>query len=322
MVRDERLGCDVLEYEFSVTWNECMTPSRKAMAACYVEWFHKAREAMLAPEDARRWVAQVLDGTVGLVARSIHVQAYDEVTAHDELRARIWLTRSSEGGASWRVEYFKKTPQDARKLVAIVEAEGRLAGTSGAEAMHDYDRFVQTRPAISRVKGFEELQRGRALFDGGASPRGGPVLFAESIRPSLIDSDLVGNVSSLTYFGWLAHVRDRFLYSVVPQDLVRRSPPGRGEALCIDEEMTYLREAFPFDDIAVDMRLIAASERSARIRYEFSRKKQGASEKVAIGHQELLWVHRDSTGSVRSENFPSELLNALQPTSAIAEARS
>ncbi len=38
------------------------------MAACYVEWFHRAREAMLEPEDARRWVARVLEGTVGLVA--------------------------------------------------------------------------------------------------------------------------------------------------------------------------------------------------------------------------------------------------------------
>ncbi len=32
---DERLGCDVLEYELSVTWKDCMTPGRKAMAACY-----------------------------------------------------------------------------------------------------------------------------------------------------------------------------------------------------------------------------------------------------------------------------------------------
>jgi acyl-CoA thioesterase FadM len=104
---------------------------------------------------------------------------------------------------------------------------------------------------------------------------------------------------------------------VVPHELARRagaSSSGRGEALCLDEEMTYLREAFPFDDIAVEMRLSAATERSVRVRYEFIRRKQGANEKVAIGHQELLWVHRDGAGAVRSENFPSELLRLLQPT--------
>ncbi len=90
------------------------------------------------------------------------------------------MTRLSESGASWRVEYFKKThqslrTQDASRLVAIVEAEGRLVGTAGAEAMRDYRRFVQTRPSIARVKdaaSFEELQRGRPLFDGrGRTPR-------------------------------------------------------------------------------------------------------------------------------------------------------
>jgi acyl transferase domain-containing protein/acyl-CoA thioesterase FadM len=334
IVRDEVLGCDVLEYEFSVTWKECMTPSRKAMAACYVEWFHKAREAMLAPEDARRWVALVLDGTVGLVARSIHVQVHDEVTAHDELRARVWMTRLSESGANWRVEYFKKTPQttqDTRRLVAVVEAEGRVVGRGGDEAMRDYGRFVQTRPSIAprpsvaRAKdgaGFDELHRGRPIFEGAAGPRGGPVLFVETMRPSLIDSDLIGNVSSITFFGWLAHVRDRFLHSVVPHELARRegaSSSDRGEALCLDEEMTYLREAFPFDDIAVEMRLSAATERSARIRYEFIRKKPGSNEKVATGHQELLWVRRDGAGAVRSETFPSELLRLLHPTPPIED---
>ena len=173
------------------------------------------------------------------------------------------------------------------------------------------------------------LHRGQPLFEGGSSPRGGPVLFAEAVRPSLIDSDLIGNVSSITFFAWLAHVRDRFLHSIVPHELVRRASPdraqvsgGRGEALCIDEEMTYLREAFPFDDIVVEMRLSAATERSARIRYEFSRKKHGASEKVAVGNQELLWVHRDGSGAVRSENFPSELLRVLQPTREEDDERS
>jgi acyl-CoA thioesterase FadM len=323
VVRDERLGCDILEYEFSVTWKECMTLSRKAMATCYVEWFHRAREAMLAPEDARRWVAQVLDGTVGLVARSIHVQVYDEITAHDELCARVWLTLLSGSGASWRVEYFKKAPHDAPndapRLVAILEAEGRLVGHGGEDAMRDYGRFVQSRPSTLQAKGFETLHRGRSLFEG-AGPRGGPVLFAEAVRPSLIDSDLIGNVSSITFFEWLAHVRDRFLHSIIPHEFVSPaspdrapSPNGHGEALCLDEEMTYLREAFPFDDIVVEMKLAAATERSARMRYEFFREKHGVNEKVAVGHQELLWVHRDGTGAVRSENFPAELLRVLQP---------
>ncbi len=83
--------------------------------------------------------------------------------------------------------------------------------------------------------------------------------------------------------------------------------------------MTYLREAFPFDDIEVEMSLSAATERSARFRYEFIRRKHGGNEKVAIGHQELVWIHRDDAGAVRSENFPSELLRLLQPNPQIED---
>src|SRR6185503_11363629 len=136
-------------------------------------------------------------------------------------------------------------------------------------------RFLQARPSIARVKdggGFDDLRRGRPIFEGAAGPRGGPSLFVEMMRPSLIDSDLIGNVSSITFFGWLAHVRDRFLYSVVPHELIRRASASGSEALCVDEEMTYLREAFPFDDIEVEMTLSAATERSDRFRYEFIRK--------------------------------------------------
>jgi enediyne polyketide synthase len=326
ILQDERLGCDVLEYEFSVSWKECTTPSRKAMAACYVDWFHRTREAMLSPQDARRWVEGVLDGTAGLVARSIRAKLHDEVTAHDELCARIWITRLSEGEASWRVDYFKKLPEGARKPVATVEAEGGVVGASSegsrprgaSNAIRDYGRFAQARPFIPEVEegaGFDGLYQGKPIFEAPAGPRGGPVLFVETMRPSLIDSDLVGNVSSITFFGWLAHVRDRFLHSVIPKQMVRRvgtSSKGLGEALCIDEEMVYLREAFPFDDIDVEMRLIAATERSARIRYDFVRKRQGTSEKLAIGHQQLLWVHRDADDALRSENFPAELLGLLK----------
>ncbi|MEP7243091.1 MAG: thioesterase family protein, partial [Gammaproteobacteria bacterium] len=87
-----------------------------------------------------------------------------------------------------------------------------------------------------------------------------------------------------------------------------------------DEEMSYLREAFPFEDITVEMRLITATERSARIRYEFIRRKQGANEKIAIGHQQLLWVRRGSAGGLRSENFPSELRRLLEPTAQVEDS--
>jgi enediyne polyketide synthase len=324
IVRDEHLGCEVLEHDFTVTWKECTSPGRKVMAACYVEWFHRTREAMLAPEDARRWVAGVIEGSTGLVARSIRVRVHGEVTAHDEVVARIWMTQLSESGARWRADFFHRLPDGVRRLVAIVEAEGGVVATGKTgsrlreepNAIRDYGRFVETQPSVAQVashSGFDELQRGVRIFEMPAGPRRGPLVFVETLRPSLIDSDLVGNVSSITFFRWLAQVRDVFLHSVAPGNMARRvgtTPDSLGEAICVDEEMVYLREAFPFDDLRVEMTLVAATERSVRFRYEFVRRKHGASEKIAIGHQQLLWVCRD-VGQLCSQNFPSELLAIL-----------
>jgi acyl-CoA thioesterase FadM len=296
------------------------------MAGSYVDWFHRTREAMLSQRDARRWVAGVLDGTAGLVARSIQVQMHDEATAHDELCGRIWITQLSDSGVRWRIDFLNRG-RHAGQLVATVVAEGGMVGidSSGsrsrgvASVARDYGRFVQAQNAAPEAvhhPGFDGLQKGAPLFEAPPGPQGGPLLFSETVRPSLMDSDLVGNVSSITFFTWLAHVRDHFLYSIVPKAMVRRvgSPPANvGEALCIDEEMVYLREAFPFDDITVEMRLISASERSARIRYDFVRMKQGASEKVAIGHQHLFWVRREANGRLHSQNFPAELLGLMNP---------
>jgi acyl-CoA thioesterase FadM len=83
------------------------------------------------------------------------------------------------------------------------------------------------------------------------------------------------------------------------------------EAICVEEEMVYLREAFPFDDLRVEMTLVAATERSARLRYEFVRRKQGRAEKIASGNQQLLWVRRDAAG-LRSHDFPAVLLATLR----------
>jgi len=146
-------------------------------------------------------------------------------------------------------------------------------------------------------------------------------MLVEAVRPSLIDSDLVGNVSSITFFRWLARARDAFLHSIVPTGMSRRvgqSLAGACEAICVEEEMVYLREAFPFDDLRVEMTLSAATERSAKLRYEFVRRKHGNSEKIAIGHQQLLWIRRDVDG-LRSQDFPPELLAAFRAPPAIEQ---
>jgi enediyne polyketide synthase len=324
LFRDERLGCDVVEQDFAVTWKECTSLGRKAMAVCYIEWFHRVREAMLRPDDARRWVTGAVDRTAGLVARSIRVRVFGEVTAHDEIVARIWITQLTVNGARWRTDFFHRSPDEPRRLVAIVEAEGGVVGAAAAherpDAIHDYGQFVETRPSVAQISGFEDFKQGRVLFELPVGPRRGPRMFVDTVRPSLIDSDLVGNVSSITFFRWLAHVRDAFLHSVAPTEMERRvgtSPDSLGEAISTEEEMTYLREAFPFDDLRVEVTLVAATQRSARLRYEFVRRKQGgASEKIAIGEQQFSWVHREAD-RLRSHDFPAVLLAMLEPPVAI-----
>ena len=100
---------------------------------------------------------------------------------------------------------------------------------------------------------------------------------------------------------------------------VGTSPDGTGEAIATEKEMTYLREAFPFDELRVEMTLVAATERRARLRYEFVRRKQGTSEKIATGEQQFSWVQRAADG-LRSHDFPPGLLAILEAPGAVDPA--
>jgi len=326
IVRDEALGCDVLINQFSVSWKECMTQSRKVMPVCYVDWFHKTREMMLPFEEARRWVQGVLDGTTGLVARAIRVNIFSQVSAHDKLTARIWINELSETVAKWQVDFFKTEETDKPGLVARVTADGGITvstaeGSRASRATaiwNDYGRFVRSENLAERVGveklGFSGLELGRIIFDAPAGPGSGRLLFKELMHPSLLDSDLVGNISSISFFGWLEHVRDRYFHAVAPNEMVRRPDMAKvsyEEPLCVESDMIYLREAFPFEDISVEMHLVSATERSVRLRYEFIRRKQGRAEKIAVGHQYLIWIRRDAQNVVKSADFPLELLSAF-----------
>lgn len=323
VVHDERLGCDVLEHTFFVTWKECTSPSRKVMTATFVEWFHRARELMLSAPTARRLMAGVLDGSAGLVARSIQVQLHDELTAHDLVRARIWATDQSDAAASWRVEFFRVGSGEAGVPVATVTAHGSVVGVrrqGDASALAPFRRFLQTR--VSTLDAFEgplaALPLGEVLGAEPSTPLAGPLLFRHEIRPTRMDSDLVGNVSSVAYFQWLAHVRDLFLHGVVPASVSEPGSAAAGpvEALCIREELAYLREAFPFDEISAELSLVAATRCGLSLRYDFYRRDGGARQKLATAGQRLAWVRREENGSAHSVSLPVAVLAAVTAAGA------
>ncbi len=66
-----------------------------------------------------------------------------------------------------------------------------------------------------------------------------------------------------------------------------------------------------------DEALSMACKRSARDRYEFIHAKPGANEKVAIGHQDQLWVHRYELAGRCAAKFPP-LSCAMAPAAPIA----
>lgn len=318
VVHDERLGCDVLEHLFHVTWKECTSPSRKVMTATIVEWFHRARELMLSAATARRLMAGVLDGSAGLVARSIQVRLHAELTAHDLVRARIWASELSETVASWRVEFFHVGSGEADALAASVSAHGSVVGTrrhGDAGALAPFRRFLQTRtPGLDAPESpLAGLTLGDAVAAAPAAPRAGPVLFRHELRPTRMDSDLVGNVSSVTYFQWLAHVRDLFLHGVVPAGGGRpgHATAGEVEALCVGEELAYLREAFPFDEISAELSLVSATRCGLDLRCDFFRRRGGAREKLATARQQLAWVRREGDRHAGSVPLPEAVLAAV-----------
>jgi acyl-CoA thioesterase FadM len=143
---------------------------------------------------------------------------------------------------------------------------------------------------------------GKTLYEGDVMGEGD--LLKESLFDTVMEhSNLAQNVYYSNYFEWQGHLRDRYLFEISPEQYRRMGV--QGQLACVDCKIHHLREAMPFDRIAVRMKLQRLYERGVSLFFEYFRVDPGETrQKLAYGYHTLAWVRVDGSDRYVPQSLP------------------
>jgi len=125
------------------------------------------------------------------------------------------------------------------------------------------------------------------------------------------ETNLVGNVYYVNHLRWQGRCREMFLKTHCPEILEEL----RADLALITVRCScdYFSELFPFDELAVRMRLGGITQNRVLMLFEYIRPRaDGSEELVARGEQTIACMRRESERTVPTP-VPPALREALEP---------
>lgn len=310
----------VLALRSPVTFRETSSTSRCVYFTRYFEWMGRLREVACEPVLAEL-VQQFAIGQWGLLTNRTAIQFYDAVHAQDVIEGRLWLARRSPQPSSmelrfewWRVGGPAACRPVAAGSMAATWVAIRSPGTVEVCPLPDYlDRFLRAiggavdQPPVARADAWPDM----VVTPRPAAPHRAPALAEQIFETSLEDANLVGNIYFASYAVWQGRLRDRFVQAVLAR--LGRKVRSDGELRAREVEIEHLREAMPFDRIAV--RLWATALDAATVQFDFDYHRAspdgGLEEKLAFSRHIAVWYASGPEGNWRPAPLPGPLYEAM-----------
>lgn len=319
-------GRPALALRFPLTFRETANLSRTLYFSHYFIWIGKLREIVCQPA-YRELAREFATGKWGMVTNSAETRILAPVTAEDTMEGRVWLDGVSGPHGSTQdlhFEWLVVQPDGGRRRVAWSKMRATWVaildhGVVEARPLPDYfQRFVDgilespkgsegTEPLPATV---DEIDLGPLVHRVPAGPINPALLRDQVFETSLEDANLVGNIYFGNYYLWQGRARDHFFFEAAPA--LYRGTGDAGELRCLHAKVEHLREAMPFDRIAVRLSLDALHERGVRLRVDYFREDaDGARTKLAFGEHVAGWFAPDDDGRWAPAPLPPAIREAL-----------
>jgi enediyne polyketide synthase len=238
---------------------------------------------------------------------------------NDLIEGRYWMEYVNKGDAGnifewWRIPFPSGEPEMiawTRMRISAVKAirHGVISSTDWPDFLY---RFLKDMgdDAPEPTKGPPlDLDLGAPLFTKPSGPQPGVLLSEQTFSTSQEDSNVVGNIYFANYSAWQSRATDRFFHSIAPGYFEDRG--ARGELHRAETRISQLRDAMPFDEISVVMRLEELHQKGARIGYDFFRKEPKGTTKIAAGHSLVTWAKVERGTAPEIRNWPDEIRDAM-----------
>ena len=323
-------GQPVFEFSQLVSFHNSSALSRHVPLSKYAWWMGKMRETVLAA-GVPHIAGKIATGKWGMVTNWTELRILGEITANDVVLMRFWGTRPKGSEFSYCCDFWKISGEK-KERVAFSEQKAtwvRLTGhgqVSVEPLPRDLKRFLEDLGQKTEGHGglpeidepWSHLDLGPTLFEATSMPGASRPLYTYTVQTTLEDANQVGNVYFANYIAWQDRVRELFLFSVIPDYL--RGTGENGEMVTLRNRVDHLREAMPFDTIAVVLYLRSVRTCGATFDFEyFQVMHDGSRLKLAIGYQEVAWMKRQN-GQAVAAPLPDELRRSLftERTQAVA----
>lgn len=296
--------------------------------ASYFRWLGEARERALKP--IGRLIAEEFYNGHFMVTNSTRTEILGHVRNHETIAARTWVDKVFGAGDSsllLRFEWRKFMADGAERPVALSRQQVSWIKTAGHGVVEpvpcpaffmDFLRENGLLPDNKRAGAADPLSDERStlaarlgitLYEGNVLGNGD--LLKEGVFDTATEhSNLAQNIYFSNYFIWQGHLRDRYLFEISPEQY--RKMGAQGQMVCMDCQVTHLREAMPFDRIAVTMKLQKLCERGLSLFFEYFKVDSGGKrQKLAYGSHTLAWVRVDGSDSYVPQDLPEIYLRQL-----------
>ncbi len=314
-------GQPVFEFSQLVSFHNSSALSRHVPLSKYAWWMGKMRETVLAA-GVPHIAGKIATGKWGMVTNWTELRVLGEITANDVVLMRFWGTRPKGSEFHYCCDFWKISGEK-RERVAFSEQKAtwvRLTGhgqVSVEPLPRDLKRFLEDLGQKTEGHGglpeidepWSHLDLGSTLFEATSMPGASRPLYTYTVQTTLEDANQVGNVYFANYIAWQDRVRELFLFSVIPDYL--RGTGENGEMVTLRNRVDHLREAMPFDTIAVVLYLRSVRTCGATFDFEYFRvAPDGGRLKLAVGYQEVAWIKRQN-GQAVATPLPDELRGSL-----------
>jgi enediyne polyketide synthase len=319
-------GMVVVGIRFPVTFREMANLSRTLYFSHYFIWMGKVRELACQPvyKDLAR---DFVTGKWGMVTNYGELRVIDEVRADDVVEGRFFLgpyTGPHGSTQELHYEWRRILPDGGWEPVAWSRMEVTWVeildhGVVEARPFPDYYQRVMDRmtpPDEPEIRAGLEPQPsagvdiGPTLWVAPAGPINRALLREDVFETTLEESNLVGNIYFGNYYLFHGRTRDAFFREAAPDYF--RGTGERGELRCVYCRIDHLREAMPFDRIAIRLSLDALHELGVRLRIDvFRATEDGGREKLGSGVHVAGWYAPGADGTWAVAPLPDVFRDAL-----------
>ena len=317
----------VMTQRFPVTFKTNQMLSRRVYFTNFFDWIGTIREYSVYPT-FKDLVKLAESGEWGLVTNMTELKILGGIKCNDIVEAKIWggdLEGDKNATAPMFFEWFRITDGGRRERVAVAEQKSTWVniGTDHSVVIDKMPKFLDNYMDLIRPKTKEIFHRENCPEPYGNINLGNKIksykkgtahdfkIDERVFSTTLENSNIVGNIYFANYPRWLGAVGDAFFYKLIPKYFVNVA--DKNEIICLECNIYYLNDAFPFEDILVEMYLDEIYENGLVLYFEFHRIKEGKKQKkLAYAMQRIVFAHWSNEVEPDVIKIPDEVRNFIK----------